>query len=115
MDSIIARSVDTRLDILWGSSVLLGPNSYDQSDWIDVGDAAFCRELFIGKQSNPGMYQFEIDWSNDKTIVLITENIGIADNWLQVRPVGAKFARFRVRNTDPAMAFVHHQTFVNAR
>lgn len=115
-EQVIAASVDTRIDTLWSSDVLIPAMGQDQSEWIDVADKKFHRELMIGKVSGGvGVYMMELDWSNDATVKLITETIGMVDNFPQMRPVVAKYVRIRVRNTDPVNAFTQHITFVNAR
>lgn len=95
-EQVIAASVDTRIDTLWSSDVLIPAMGQDQSEWIDVADKEF-------------------RWSNDATVKLITESVGMVDNFPQMRPVVAKYVRIRVRNTDPVNAFTQHVTFANAR
>jgi len=114
-DELTAYSVDTRLEVLWGSTALVLALSKDESAYIDVGDQAFQKELFFGKVSTGGNYAFEIDWSNDGIVTMITQAIGLGDNWPMQQPVVAKYARFRIRNTDPINPFTLNRTFVTAR
>lgn len=97
---------------LWVTTPLLAASGSAVSGWFDVSQL---ESLYIMRNWAGGAYAFEIDWSRDGVAVDIVEVVATSNNVPLVKPVAAKFARFRVRNTDAISAFTTHLTVVNAR
>lgn len=101
------------LALLHTTGTLLAGTTAEASAWFDVRTYDVLR---IMRTSTGGVYVFEIDWSRTGVAedIDLTEVVTVANNTSVEKPIGALFARFRVRNTD-ALAFTAHRTSVHAR
>lgn len=110
--TVPVSSTPTALQLLHTSGTPLAVASSEESAWVNVETVA---HLFISRATTGGTYGFEVDWSRDGVAVDLTEVVTVADDTSVERRVAAKFARFRVRNTDAAVAFTAHRTNVYGR
>lgn len=102
----------TPLAEVWTSGALIAGGGTDASPFADLTSRETLR---IIRTSAPDTYAFEIDWSRDGATVDVTEVIAVANNARASVTVGARFARFRVRNTSATVALTAHRTTVSAR
>lgn len=100
------------LQELWTTSTLVAANGNVQSGFINV--AALAR-LLVSRTATAGAYTFEIEWSRDGAAVDIVQVVAVGNNSGQEIVVLSPFARFRVKNTDVALAFTAHRTNVFGR
>lgn len=100
------------LQLLLTADSLLTAGAAEASGWVDLANVEHLR---IGRSSTGGVYVFEIDWSTDGAVADFTETVAVANNGTTEKPVAARFARFRVRNTDAVAAFTSHRTTVHGR
>lgn len=100
------------LQELWTNGVLIAGNGNEVSPWIDL---AYIDSLRIGRTHAGGTYAFEVDWSRDGAVVDITQVVAVANNETGELAVAARYARFRVKNTDGITAFTAHRTNVFGR
>lgn len=99
------------LDLLWTDATLVGISGAVASPWVNVRGQ---EDLRISRNQAGGTYQFEIDWSRDGVTVDFTEVVNTVEDDQVSQPVGAEWARFRVRNTNTTVAFTAHRTNVYA-
>lgn len=105
-------SLPAVLQELWTSGTLLAANGSEASPWVDL---SYVDSLRIGRTHAGGAYALEVDWSRDGATPDITQAIVLANNDTGELAVAARFARFRVRNTDGVSAFTAHRTNVFGR
>lgn len=96
-------------DLLWTDSTLVAALGNKLSDWINVAGQETLR---ISRNVAGGAYAFEIEWSRDGVTIDFTEVVVTTEDDSVEQPVAAEFARFKVRNTDVALAFTAHRTNV---
>lgn len=96
---------------LWTSGTLVAGLGNDTSAWVNVETFNF---LLLSRAVTGGVYAFEVEWSRDGVAVDIIEALVVANNVSLEKRVAAKFARFRVKNTD-ALPFTAHRTNVFGR
>jgi len=81
-----------------------------QSAIIDVSQY---EDMVVGRSATGGTYAFEIDWyAADGTTLLLTEAITTVNATTKQVLTAAPMARFRVKNTDGAVNFSAHRTWV---
>ncbi len=97
---------------LWTNDTLLAASTSTASGWIDVSQYDLLR---IGRKMTGGTYSFEIDWSHDGSTVAVAATVAGTPPAVTEVPVYARFARFRVYNTNATTAFTAHHTFVQGK
>lgn len=102
----------TPLQVLWSDGSLVAGGANVASGWIDCTNLDSLRLL---RTSAGGAYALEVDWSRDGAAVDVTQVLALNNNNSGELAVAAKFARFRVRNTDAVAAFTAHRTTVHGR
>lgn len=102
------RDIDKAV-IAWNDATLVAFGANVASSFVNL---LYYEDMLVGRTATGGTYAFEIDWSADGTTVLITEVFVVANNTTLRIPTAAPYARFRVKNTDGAVNFSAHRTFV---
>jgi hypothetical protein len=102
----------TILEVLWSDGTLVAGGGAVDSGWIPLSSLDSLRLI---RRHAGGAYALEIDWSRDGATVDVTEVLGLANRTSGELAVAARYARFRVRNTDALNAFTEHRTTVHAR
>lgn len=96
-----------RLQELQVFTQLLAVGANEQGAWRNVDQVAV---IVVSRTATGGTYVIEVDWSRDGVAVDLVETLAVPNNGrLEVRPA-ARFARFRVHNTDAVTAFTAHRT-----
>jgi len=96
--------------IAWTDTTNVAFGGQVQSAIMDVSQY---EDIVIGRTATGGTYQFEIDWYlADLTTLLMTEIVVVANATTVFKYLAAPAARFRVKNTDGAVNFSAHRTFV---
>ena len=94
---------------LWETATAVGTTSQVESGFIDTSRY---NKVTISRKATGGVYVFEIDWSNDGVTADVTETVTTTNNDQVDQPVANRYAKFRVKNTDGAVAFTNHKTSV---
>jgi hypothetical protein len=103
------RNMDKAV-VAWMDATNVAFGGQVQSGVIDVSQY---EDITIGRSATGGTYVFEIDWyAADLTTLLITEAVVVANATTVQKFLAAPGARFRVKNTDGAVNFSAHRTFV---
>ncbi len=82
------------------------------SGWKDLNTVG---SLLIGRTATGGAPTVDIEWSRDGAAGDFIENVAPANNTTVEKRVAARWARFRVRNTDAVNALAGHRTNVYGR
>lgn len=106
----LPTAAQSALAELWSDGTLIGVSGAVVSGWVNV---ASYKDLRILRTAAGGTYAFEVDWGRATGVADITETVVVANNTSVSKPVGATWARFRVRNTDAVTAFTAHRTTVS--
>lgn len=109
---LTVASVAVDLSTHWTDGTLLGTTGSVQSAYIDLLQQDLLRVI---RRSTAGTYAFEVDWSRDGVTTDVTETVAVPNNGSTEKRVMARWARFRVRNTDAVAAFTAHRTTVSGR
>lgn len=102
----------TPLQVMWSSGSLVAGGAAVDSGWVDLTNLDSLRLM---RAHAGGTYVLEVDWSRDGAAVDITQVLALNNNTTGELAVAARFARFRVRNSDALNAFTSHRTTVHAR
>ncbi len=110
--SLPQSGVPVPLGTLWTDSTLVAAAGAVASPWFEVTNLG---SLFFIRAATGGVYALEVDWSRDGVTVDVTQAVTVANSSSAQLLVAARFARFRVRNTDGTAAFTAHRTTVSGR
>lgn len=98
---------------LWTNAVNLAASGVGAwSAWLDLTSYDSLR---IGRTLTAGAHRFDVEWSRDGVVGDFVEAVTVADKTTVEKAVGARFARFRVANTDAVNAQTGHRTNVFGR
>lgn len=100
------------LQELWTDGTLVGGGGSVSSPWLDL---TLLDSLRLMRTHAGGTYSLEVDWGRDGATVDVTQALTLANNESAELVVAARFARFRVNNTDGLNAFTAHRTNVFGR